>query len=156
MYTKFENNPSRGFWVIALTPLRAAGGGWRAAGGGRRATGGGRLRRKTITSPDPSDTGDIITTNTYSDIHGWVQEKCNSIADALELHFCCTNLSIWGPWGAHTSRMDHPFTYCRCIIAPTFVNHIIQMDYLAACKPFISQWRVTTPGNRWYEIQLGR
>ena len=46
MYTKFDNNPSRGFWVIALTPLRAAGGG--------------RLRRKTITSPDPSDTGDII------------------------------------------------------------------------------------------------
>ena len=31
MYTKFENNPSRGFWVIALTPLRAAGGGRRAA-----------------------------------------------------------------------------------------------------------------------------
>ena len=30
------------------------------AGGGRRAAGGGRLRRKTITSPDPSDTGDII------------------------------------------------------------------------------------------------
>ena len=23
---KFENNPSRGFWVLALTPLRAAGG----------------------------------------------------------------------------------------------------------------------------------
>ena len=31
------------------------------AGGGRRLAGGGRLRRKTITSPDPSDTGDIIT-----------------------------------------------------------------------------------------------
>ena len=46
MYTKFENNPSRGFWVIALTL--------------RRAAGGGRLRRKTITSPDPSDTGDIM------------------------------------------------------------------------------------------------
>ena len=30
------------------------------AGGGRLATGGGRLWRKTITSPDPSDTGDII------------------------------------------------------------------------------------------------
>ena len=59
MYTKFENNPSRGFLVIALTPLRAAGGGWRVAGGGRRAAGGGRLWRKTITSPDPSDTGDI-------------------------------------------------------------------------------------------------
>ena len=28
-------------------------------GGGRQVTGGGRLRRKTITSPDPSDTGDI-------------------------------------------------------------------------------------------------
>ena len=42
VYTKFENNPSSGFWVIALTPLRAAGGGRRAAGGGRRAAGGGR------------------------------------------------------------------------------------------------------------------
>ena len=31
------------------------------AGGGRRVAGGRRLRRKTITSPDPSDTGDIIT-----------------------------------------------------------------------------------------------
>ena len=30
-------------------------------GGGRRVAGGGRLRRKTITSPDPSDTGDIIS-----------------------------------------------------------------------------------------------
>ena len=30
------------------------------AGGGRRAAGGGRLRRKTITSHDPSDRGDII------------------------------------------------------------------------------------------------
>ena len=49
VYTKFENNPSRGFWVIALTPLLAAGGG--------------RLRRKTITSPDPSDTGDIKIAN---------------------------------------------------------------------------------------------
>ena len=39
---------------------RAAGGGRRVAGGGRRTAGGGRLRRKTITSPDPSDTGDII------------------------------------------------------------------------------------------------
>ena len=54
MYTKFENNPSRSFWVIALTPLRAAGGG--------------RLRRKTITSPDPSDTGDII--NSWSGLQG--------------------------------------------------------------------------------------
>ena len=31
------------------------------AGGGRRVAGGGRLQRKTITSPNPSDTGDIIT-----------------------------------------------------------------------------------------------
>ena len=45
VYTKFENNPSRGLLVIALTALRAAGGG--------------RLRRKTITSPDPSNTGDV-------------------------------------------------------------------------------------------------
>ena len=34
-------------------------------GGGRRAAGGGRLRRKTITSPDPSDTGDMITIQQY-------------------------------------------------------------------------------------------
>ena len=46
MYTKFENNPSLGIWFIALSPLRAAGGG--------------RLWRKTITSPNPSDMGDII------------------------------------------------------------------------------------------------
>ena len=46
--------------TIAGGGRRAAGGGWRAAGGGRRETGDGRLRRKTITSPDPSDTGDII------------------------------------------------------------------------------------------------
>ena len=31
------------------------------AGGGRRGAGGGRLLRKTITSPDPWDTGDMIT-----------------------------------------------------------------------------------------------
>ena len=38
------------------------------AGGGRRVAGGGRLRRKTITSPDPSDTmdtGDIINANNF-------------------------------------------------------------------------------------------
>ena len=46
--------------TIAGGGRRAAGGGWRAAGGGRRTAGGGRLRRKTITSPDPSDTGDIM------------------------------------------------------------------------------------------------
>ena len=89
MYTKFENNPSRGFWVIALTPLRAAGGFdtetemssfWRnfnhwlhrklpkwqlsvqsvikisSKWQHFRFSG-----RKTITSPDPSDTGDMIT-----------------------------------------------------------------------------------------------
>ena len=55
MYTKFENNPSSGFWVIALTPLRTAGGG--------------RLRRKTITSPDPSDTGDIMMA--YGQLDSW-------------------------------------------------------------------------------------
>ena len=61
MYTKFENNPSRGFWVIALTPLRAV-------GGGRRVAGGGRLRRKTITSRDPSDTGDIMRADPNYDL----------------------------------------------------------------------------------------
>ena len=58
MYTKFDNNPSRGFWVIALTPLRAAGGG--------------RLRRKTITSPDPSDTGDIISNHMSSKVQSGI------------------------------------------------------------------------------------
>ena len=44
--------------------------------------GGGRLRRKTITSPDPSDTGDIIIIpyipGAYVD--GLVQERYNSSA----------------------------------------------------------------------------
>ena len=48
-------------WFLSYRVNTIAGGGRRAAGGGRRAAGGGRLRRKTITSPDPSDTGDIIT-----------------------------------------------------------------------------------------------
>ena len=39
------------------------------AGGGRRAAGGGRLRRKTITSPDPSDTGDIIIIRRNNDVY---------------------------------------------------------------------------------------
>ena len=36
------------------------------AGGGRLAVGSRRLRRKTITSPDPSDTGDIIRQNLHN------------------------------------------------------------------------------------------
>ena len=47
-------------WFLSYRVNTIAGGGRRAAGGGRRAAGGGRLRHKTITSPDPSDTGDII------------------------------------------------------------------------------------------------
>ena len=40
-------------WFLSCRVNTIAGGAWRA-------TGGGRLWRKTITSPDPSDTGDII------------------------------------------------------------------------------------------------
>ena len=47
-------------WFLSYRVNTIAGGGRRVAGGGRRATGGGRLWRKTITSPDPSDMGDII------------------------------------------------------------------------------------------------
>ena len=47
-------------WFLSYRVNTIAGGGRRAAGGGRRAADGGRLRRKTITSPDPSDTGNII------------------------------------------------------------------------------------------------
>ena len=45
VYTKFENNPSRGFLSYRVNTI----------------AGDGRLRSKTITSPDPSDTGDIIS-----------------------------------------------------------------------------------------------
>ena len=38
---------------------------------GRRVAGGGRLRRKTITSPDPSDTGDIINSLTMAHLDLW-------------------------------------------------------------------------------------
>ena len=51
--------------VLSYRVNTIAGGGQRVAGGGRRAAGGGRLWRKTITTPDPSDTGDIIN------IHFW-------------------------------------------------------------------------------------
>ena len=46
-------------WFLSYRVNTIAGGGWQVAGGGRRVAGGRRLRRKTITSPDPSDTGDI-------------------------------------------------------------------------------------------------
>ena len=84
MYTKFENNPSRGFWVIALTPLRAA-------GGGRRVAGGGRLRRKTITSPDPSDTGDIIINKETISFYVCMYQRC---PQTLAVQFLCRNM-VW-------------------------------------------------------------
>ena len=37
-------------------------------------------------------------------IDGLVQERCNSIAKALELHLSCTNPSIYG--GSHIGPMD--------------------------------------------------
>ena len=80
VYTKFENNPSRGLWVIALTPLRAAGGG--------------RLRRKIITSPDPSDTGDIINTI----VHSWENVVISLIT---LLHVRCGSVTRYH---AHTFR----------------------------------------------------
>ena len=57
-------------WFLSYRVNTIAGGGRRAAGDGRRAAGGGRLRRKTITSPDPSDTGDIIN---YTFFNVWVR-----------------------------------------------------------------------------------
>ena len=40
-------------------------------------------------SPEP-----MMTLLTEENIDGSVQERCNSIANALELHFSCTNPSI--------------------------------------------------------------
>ena len=73
-------------------------------GGGRRATGGGRLRRKTITSPDPSDTGDImiiiLTTCTT-----WVLRsdgKYRNIFMSPQLNSACHGLCCrdvyWATW----------------------------------------------------------
>ena len=62
-------------WFLSYRVNTIAGGGRREAGGGRRAADGGRLRRKTITSPDPSDTGDIIKNKEFLELrahkHFW-------------------------------------------------------------------------------------
>ena len=47
--------------------------------------GGGRLRRKTITSPDPSDTGDIITDGYMS--HSASTSSCRGILIYISLKF---------------------------------------------------------------------
>ena len=52
------------------------------AGGGRRVAGGGRHRRKTITSPDPSDTGDIITFTTYC-----LTQRISKLPGSFEIHW---------------------------------------------------------------------
>ena len=59
-------------------------------GGGRRAAGGGWLRRKTITSPDPSDTGDIINLpiQTISWLSGFDSRKGNFSTSLRLGKFC--------------------------------------------------------------------
>ena len=112
MYTKFENNPSRGFWVIALTPLRAAGGG--------------RLRRKTITSPDPSDMGDIMIGHlfnaTWSFVHHFI-----AIGDS-KLEIQSGNAQFWSkstifravwPW----KTIGHLF-----YATSSFVHHFVAIS----------------------------
>ena len=37
---------------------------------------------------------DLVCYNTILHIIGLMQERCNSIANTLDLHFCCTNPSI--------------------------------------------------------------
>ena len=50
--------------------------------------GGGRLRRKTITSPDPSDTGDIITGN--------VAEHQSDVGSTNDPPYLALTGEIWG------------------------------------------------------------
>ena len=99
--------------TIAGGGRRAAGGGWRAAGGGRRTAGGGRLRRKTITSPDPSDTGDIIMTTAL----------------------LCPNPNLRKKMKKKTKNISHLDTW-----ACQFVGHFIQAICPQCTKP--SPWTV--------------
>ena len=48
-------------------------------------------------------------------INGLVQERCRSIANALELHLSCTNPSIW-IWNILSDKSDFcqvPYTKCK-------------------------------------------
>ena len=49
---------------------------------------------------------------------GFVQEKCNSNASAMELHFSCTNPSIWY---AHYRPSDN-YEYTKHSLATTLLN----------------------------------
>ena len=70
--------------------------------------GGGRLRRKTITSPDPSDTGDIIITGTQTEYQSKVGPTKDTPYLALigELwHVLCEYL--WENWAPYNSTIRY-------------------------------------------------
>ena len=50
--------------------------------------------------------------------HGWVQERCNSIANALELHLSYTKPSIWC-WPCHLQNVNHLVQASICKIKRT-------------------------------------
>ena len=145
MYTKFENNPSSGFWVITLTPLRAAGGGWWAAGGGR-------LRHKTITSPDPSDTGDIII-------------NCLKHGDNLSLHewwgmstdsHCYCYRSRMGGGGGVISQFPLFHYFLNFSVSPKYTLaienhvHIWQVSLQLRCSDTCQIWMWHKESNRYF------
>ena len=66
-------------------------------GGGQRVAGSGRLRRKTITSPDPSDTGDIITNARIQFLKNLIAvifctcQNCHYCTAVMTSVKCCSN-----------------------------------------------------------------
>ena len=70
----------------------------------------------------------VMSCFTCFDIDGLVQERRNSIANALELHLSCTNPWIWSLLFLHNSSSKmHAITHCW-IIYPKGSNQIFQQQ----------------------------
>ena len=87
--------------------------------------GGGRLRRKTITSPDPSDTGDInmrcIFTHSFPK-HQWkTWLKLHDSSKLKQQHFFSKNMAAECWWSIHKSVLSFfiyrwQFLDCVCFV----------------------------------------
>ena len=53
-------------------------------------------------------------------IDGLMQERCNSIANALELRLSCTNPSAWSVSSSIESQIEHCWKWPNCLACPAW------------------------------------
>ena len=115
-----------------------------AAGGGRQAVGGGRLRRKTITSPNPSDTGDIISENEYINLHFVIYTNnhlksrplnCYTSAQHRQINLLKQRQSGW-----HHADDTFKHIYIKRPLPPNMLNYFEDYKYIFTFWIISSAW----------------